>query len=135
MWGNVAVTQAYLTLSEVLGHVDLLLNDGRVVEVEARRRRALRRRPRPRLARRPRAAVRCRGPLPGEAGGARQARPRARRGSSRARSIASAIAVRVGRVDEERGVAAGLRQRARGRGDDRRTPQAIASRHGRPKPS
>lgn len=34
MWGNVAVTQAYLTLSEVLGHVDLLLNDGRVVEVE-----------------------------------------------------------------------------------------------------
>lgn len=32
MWGNVAVTQAYLTLSEVLGHVDLLLNDGRAVE-------------------------------------------------------------------------------------------------------
>ncbi len=25
MWGNVAVTQAYLTISEVLGHVDLLL--------------------------------------------------------------------------------------------------------------
>ena len=23
MWGNVAVTQAYLTLSEVLGHIDL----------------------------------------------------------------------------------------------------------------
>ncbi|MHB8242030.1 MAG: MBL fold metallo-hydrolase [Solirubrobacteraceae bacterium] len=34
LWGNVAVTQAYLTLSEVLGHVDLLLNDGRVVERE-----------------------------------------------------------------------------------------------------
>ena len=34
MWGNVAVTQAYLTLSEVLGHVDLLLRDGLVVEVE-----------------------------------------------------------------------------------------------------
>jgi glyoxylase-like metal-dependent hydrolase (beta-lactamase superfamily II) len=34
MWGNVAVTQAYLTLSEVLGHVDLLLNEGRVREVE-----------------------------------------------------------------------------------------------------
>ena len=34
MWGNVAVTQAYLTLSEVLGHVDLLLNDGLVAEVE-----------------------------------------------------------------------------------------------------
>jgi glyoxylase-like metal-dependent hydrolase (beta-lactamase superfamily II) len=34
MWGNVAVTQAYLTLSEVLGHVDLLLNDGRVAEEE-----------------------------------------------------------------------------------------------------
>jgi hypothetical protein len=28
------VTQAYLTLSEVLGHVDLLLQDGRVREVE-----------------------------------------------------------------------------------------------------
>ncbi len=34
LWGNVAVTQAFLTLSEVLGHVDLLLDDGRVVEVE-----------------------------------------------------------------------------------------------------
>jgi glyoxylase-like metal-dependent hydrolase (beta-lactamase superfamily II) len=34
LWGNVAVTQAYLTLSEVLGHVDLLLEDGRVVEKE-----------------------------------------------------------------------------------------------------
>jgi glyoxylase-like metal-dependent hydrolase (beta-lactamase superfamily II) len=34
MWGNVAVTQAYLTLSEVLGHTDLLLNDGRVHEIE-----------------------------------------------------------------------------------------------------
>lgn len=33
MWGNVAVTQAYLTLSEVLGHTDLLVNDGRVAEV------------------------------------------------------------------------------------------------------
>ena len=33
MWGNVAVTQAYLTLSEVLGHVDLLLNDGQVAEI------------------------------------------------------------------------------------------------------
>jgi glyoxylase-like metal-dependent hydrolase (beta-lactamase superfamily II) len=34
LWGNVAVTQAYLTLSEVLGHMDLLVADGRVVEVE-----------------------------------------------------------------------------------------------------
>ena len=34
LWGNIAVTQAYLTLSEVLGHIDLLLNDGRVREVE-----------------------------------------------------------------------------------------------------
>jgi glyoxylase-like metal-dependent hydrolase (beta-lactamase superfamily II) len=34
LWGNVAVTQAYLTLSEVLGHVDLLLDDGRVIESE-----------------------------------------------------------------------------------------------------
>jgi glyoxylase-like metal-dependent hydrolase (beta-lactamase superfamily II) len=32
LWGNVAVTQAYLTLSEVLGHVDLLRNGGHVVE-------------------------------------------------------------------------------------------------------
>jgi len=32
MWGNVAVTQAYLTLSEVLGHVDLLLERGEIVE-------------------------------------------------------------------------------------------------------
>ena len=29
-----AVTQAYLTLSEVLGHVDLLLRDGLVREEE-----------------------------------------------------------------------------------------------------
>jgi glyoxylase-like metal-dependent hydrolase (beta-lactamase superfamily II) len=34
LWGNIAVTQAYLTLSEVLGHVDLLTNDGRVREVD-----------------------------------------------------------------------------------------------------
>jgi glyoxylase-like metal-dependent hydrolase (beta-lactamase superfamily II) len=34
LWGNVAVTQAYLTLSEVLGHVDLLVNEGRVQEVD-----------------------------------------------------------------------------------------------------
>ncbi len=34
MWGNVAVTQAYLTLSEVLGHLDLLLRDGAVRELE-----------------------------------------------------------------------------------------------------
>ena len=34
LWGNVAVTQAYLTLSEVLGHVDLLLEDGRAIEEE-----------------------------------------------------------------------------------------------------
>jgi len=33
MWGNIAVTQAYLTLSEVLGHTDMLLNDGTVIEV------------------------------------------------------------------------------------------------------
>jgi glyoxylase-like metal-dependent hydrolase (beta-lactamase superfamily II) len=34
MWGNIAVTQAYLTLSEVLGHVDLLVRDGDVEERE-----------------------------------------------------------------------------------------------------
>ena len=32
IWGNVAVTQAYLTLSEIIGHVDLLLDEGRVAE-------------------------------------------------------------------------------------------------------
>jgi hypothetical protein len=32
LWGNVALTQAYLTLSEVLGHLDLLLERGQVVE-------------------------------------------------------------------------------------------------------
>jgi glyoxylase-like metal-dependent hydrolase (beta-lactamase superfamily II) len=35
MWGNVAVTQAFLTLSEVLGHVDLLIEEGRAGESEA----------------------------------------------------------------------------------------------------
>jgi glyoxylase-like metal-dependent hydrolase (beta-lactamase superfamily II) len=34
MWGNVAVTQAFLTLSEVIGHADLLVNEGRVREVD-----------------------------------------------------------------------------------------------------
>ena len=34
IWGNVAVTQAFLTLSEVLGHVDLLLDREQVVERE-----------------------------------------------------------------------------------------------------
>ncbi|MGH2839402.1 MAG: MBL fold metallo-hydrolase [Solirubrobacteraceae bacterium] len=32
LWGDIAIAQAYLTLSEVLGHLDLLLADGRVVE-------------------------------------------------------------------------------------------------------
>jgi hypothetical protein len=34
LWGNVAVTQAYLTLSEVLGHLDVLIDEGRVREQE-----------------------------------------------------------------------------------------------------
>jgi glyoxylase-like metal-dependent hydrolase (beta-lactamase superfamily II) len=34
LWGDVAVTQAYLTLSEVLGHLDLLEAEGRVREVD-----------------------------------------------------------------------------------------------------
>ena len=34
IWGNVAVTQAYLTLSEVLGHVDLLVERGEVAETD-----------------------------------------------------------------------------------------------------
>jgi glyoxylase-like metal-dependent hydrolase (beta-lactamase superfamily II) len=33
LWGNVAVTQAYLTISEVLGHLGLLVQDGLVREV------------------------------------------------------------------------------------------------------
>ena len=33
LWGDIAVTQAYLTLSEVLGHTDILLNEGRVREL------------------------------------------------------------------------------------------------------
>jgi len=32
LWGDVAVTQAFLTLSEVIGHVDLLADEGRVRE-------------------------------------------------------------------------------------------------------
>jgi glyoxylase-like metal-dependent hydrolase (beta-lactamase superfamily II) len=35
LWGNIAVTQAYLTLSEVLGHVDILLRDGLLAERES----------------------------------------------------------------------------------------------------
>jgi len=32
IWGDIALTQAYLTLSEVIGHLDILVADGRVVE-------------------------------------------------------------------------------------------------------
>jgi glyoxylase-like metal-dependent hydrolase (beta-lactamase superfamily II) len=34
MWGNVAVTQAFLTISEVLGHMDMLIRDGLVHELD-----------------------------------------------------------------------------------------------------
>lgn len=34
LWGNVAVTQAFLTLSEVIGHADLLVNEGRAQEAD-----------------------------------------------------------------------------------------------------
>jgi glyoxylase-like metal-dependent hydrolase (beta-lactamase superfamily II) len=34
IWGDVAVTQAFLTLSEVIGHADLLLGEGRVREAQ-----------------------------------------------------------------------------------------------------
>jgi glyoxylase-like metal-dependent hydrolase (beta-lactamase superfamily II) len=34
MWGNIAVTQAFLTLSEVIGHMDILEDEGRVREVD-----------------------------------------------------------------------------------------------------
>jgi glyoxylase-like metal-dependent hydrolase (beta-lactamase superfamily II) len=33
LWGNIAVTQAFLTLSEVLGHLDLLADEGRAREL------------------------------------------------------------------------------------------------------
>ena len=35
LWGTVAVTQAFLTLSEVLGHIDLLLERDQVRELDA----------------------------------------------------------------------------------------------------
>jgi glyoxylase-like metal-dependent hydrolase (beta-lactamase superfamily II) len=34
MWGNIAVTQAFLTLSEVVGHMDLLAAEGKVRELD-----------------------------------------------------------------------------------------------------
>jgi len=34
LWGNIAVTEAFATLSSVLGHVDLLLRDGLAHELE-----------------------------------------------------------------------------------------------------
>jgi hypothetical protein len=34
IWGGVALTQTFLTLSEVLGHIDLLVERGEVTEVE-----------------------------------------------------------------------------------------------------
>jgi glyoxylase-like metal-dependent hydrolase (beta-lactamase superfamily II) len=34
LWGDIAVTQAFLTLSEVVGHTDILQAEGRVREVE-----------------------------------------------------------------------------------------------------
>ena len=34
IWGDVAVTQAYLTMSEVVGHTDILQDEGLVAEVE-----------------------------------------------------------------------------------------------------
>ena len=34
LWGDIAVTQAFLTLSEVIGHTDILQNEGSLREVE-----------------------------------------------------------------------------------------------------
>lgn len=34
MWGRLAITQAYLTISEVLGHLDILLDEGSVNEID-----------------------------------------------------------------------------------------------------
>ncbi len=36
IWGNIAVTQPFLALSEGLGQTDILLADGRAVEDEGR---------------------------------------------------------------------------------------------------
>ncbi len=50
LWGNIAVTQAYLTISEVLGHLDLLVRDGlarEVVQDDVARFEAVKGRPRP----------------------------------------------------------------------------------------
>jgi glyoxylase-like metal-dependent hydrolase (beta-lactamase superfamily II) len=41
LWGDIAVTQAYLTLSEVLGHLDLLTNARRARELRAQDGRSL----------------------------------------------------------------------------------------------
>ena len=38
MWGEIAIKQAYLTLTEVLGHLDLLLADGSARETRGGRR-------------------------------------------------------------------------------------------------
>ena len=35
LWGNVAVTQAFLTLSEVIGHMDLLIEQDRAAEISS----------------------------------------------------------------------------------------------------
>ncbi len=43
LWGDVAVTQAFLTLSEVIGHMDLLIAEGRATEIESDGDRPLRR--------------------------------------------------------------------------------------------
>ena len=83
IWGNVAVTQAFLTLSEVIGHTDLLVNEGRVREVEDGERDPLRSdlaRPRSALPPAPAASPpRSRGPSPAPwspAGRAAATRPR-----------------------------------------------------------
>lgn len=34
IWGNVALTQTYLTLSEVIGHLDILIERGRAEQVD-----------------------------------------------------------------------------------------------------
>lgn len=43
IWGNVAMTQAYLTLSEVIGHLDILLEQGYAEQVDRNGRTGFRR--------------------------------------------------------------------------------------------
>ena len=137
LWGNVAVTQAYLTLSRGARATSTCCSSaGEVVEDERRRRRALQRG----LSS---ASTRGRVRSHEKAGRAPRALPRSRSSPS-ARAIASASSPVVARVGEQRRVPAGLGQRGAVGGDDRcaarhrlqaREPEALVElgQHERPR--